>query len=284
MPEGDTIWRTAAALRERLAGKEVLEARPATIARLRGRRLLEVESRGKHLLMHFEDRLTLHSHMRMTGAWHLYAPGQRWRKPRRFATALLRFADAEAVLFSAPVLALVRDPATRVGHLGPDILLQPFDIDEVIRRARASEVSALGELLLEQRVCAGIGNIYKCECLWIQRQDPWRSQHDLTDSELAELYLVARRLMREALAGPGPRRRAVHARGGRPCPRCGSRVEMRAQGAQGRLTYHCPRCQGSAPRRRTPGRGDASEVRAPGPDRRQRQSDVPRHDDVRGLG
>ena len=185
MPEGDTIWRTAAALQQRLSGKVVVSAWPDRIARLGGRRLLRSEPQGKHLMMHFEDGLVLHSHMRMTGAWHLYAPGQRWRKPRHFARAVLRFEDAEAVLFSAPVLELLRDPTTRTGHLGPDMLVDPFDLEEVLRRARASAVRTLGELLLEQRVCAGIGNIYKCECLWIQRQDPWRSQHDLADESCA---------------------------------------------------------------------------------------------------
>jgi endonuclease-8 len=264
MPEGDTIWRTAAALQQRLSGELVLSAWPAPIARLKGRRLLRVEPQGKHLMMHFEDRLVLHSHMRMTGSWHLYAPGQRWRKPRHFARAVLKFQAAEAVLFSAPVLELLRDPATKTGHLGPDILGDTFDLAEVIRRARAAEARTLGELLLDQRVCAGIGNIYKCESLWIQRLDPWRSQDDLADSELGQLYSVARRLMREALAGQGPRRRAVHARGGRPCPRCGSPVRVRAQGPQGRLTYHCPRCQvgpgaGAPP---APSRGEAIHARA----------------------
>jgi endonuclease-8 len=263
MPEGDTIWRTAAALQQRLSGKVVESAWPDRIGRLGGRRLLRVEPQGKHLMMHFEDRWVLHSHMRMTGSWHLYTPGQRWRKPRHFARAVLRFEDAEAVLFSAPVLELLRDPAARTGHLGPDILVDPFDVDEVVRRARASDLRALGELLLEQRVCAGIGNIYKCESLWIQRLDPWRSQDELSDDELRQLYLVARRLMREALQGRAPRRRAVHARGGRPCPRCGVPVRVRAQGAGGRLTYHCPGCQvgpaAVAPPVRSP--GDALEVR-----------------------
>jgi endonuclease VIII len=263
MPEGDTIWRTAAALQQRLSGRAVVSAWPDPIARLQGRRLLRVEPRGKHLMMHFEDRWVLHSHMRMTGSWHLYTPGQRWRKPRQFARAVLRFEGAEAVLFSAPVLELLRDPATRTGHLGPDILVDPFDLEDVLRRARASEVRALGELLLEQRVCARIGNIYKCESLWIQRLDPWRSQDELVDGELAELYKVARRLMRDALTGQGPRRRAVHARGGRPCLRCGSPVRVRAQGAQGRLTYHCPQCQVGPGVLATPSpnRGDAIHAR-----------------------
>src|ERR1700694_5824448 len=117
MPAGDTILRTPAALPNRLAGKVVLEAHPAQIARLRGLNLLEVEPHGKHLVMRFEDRLLLHSHMRMTGAWHLYTPGQRWRKPARYARALLRFEDAEAVLFSAPVLELISDADPRLGHL-----------------------------------------------------------------------------------------------------------------------------------------------------------------------
>src|SRR5207247_1305848 len=93
MPEGDTIWRTAAALRRRLAGQIVLEARPAAIARLKGRRLEAVDANGKHLLMHFEGGITLHSHMRMTGAWHVYRPGERWRQPEPRATAVLTFPE-----------------------------------------------------------------------------------------------------------------------------------------------------------------------------------------------
>jgi endonuclease VIII len=247
VPEGDTIWRTAAALRRRIAGKLVSDARPTAIARLKGRRLESVEPNGKHLIMQFEGGLALHSHMRMTGAWHLYRTGERWRQPERRATAVLTFDDVVAVCFAAPVLELVVDARRPVAHLGPDILAPLFDLDEVIHRARRSATSSLGELLLEQRVCAGVGNIYKCETLWIHRRNPWTPPNKVSESELRQLYLTARDLMRRNLTTSISRQRhAVHGRGGRPCPRCGSPIRIRVQGEQARLTYWCPRCQAEA--------------------------------------
>jgi len=129
LPEGDTIWRTAAALRQRVGGKVVTNARPPSIARLKGRRLESVEPNGKHLVMQFEGGLALHSHMRMTGAWHLYRVGERWRLPERRATAVLSFDDVVAVCFAAPVMELIRDAREPVAHLGPDILVDPFDLE-----------------------------------------------------------------------------------------------------------------------------------------------------------
>jgi len=242
LPEGDTIWRTAAALRGRLVGKVVVDARPSSIGRLKGKQLEGVEPNGKHLLMQFEGGIALHSHMRMTGAWHLYHPGERWRQPERRATAVLTFSDVVAVCFAAPIMELTRDARQPVAHLGPDILADNFDLAEVITRARHSEGKTLGELLLDQRVSAGIGNIYKCESLWLQRLDPWMRPVELGDQTLRGLYLTARDLMRGNLVKRA-QRHAVHARGGRPCPRCGTPIRVRAQGEQGRLTYFCARCQ-----------------------------------------
>ena len=245
MPEGDTLWRAAAALRPRLLGRTVLSAEPPRIARLKGRRVEAVDANGKHLLIRFDDGLVLHSHMRMTGSWHVYAPGQRWRKPARLASAVLGFEDMVAVLFSAPVVELTRDPREVVGHLGPDILADDFVVADAVRLARLSEREELGDLLLDQRVCAGIGNIYKCETMWLQRANPWTLAAEITDLELGAMYATARRLMRDSLVGRGPRaRRAVHARGHRPCPRCATPIAVRVQGVLGRLTYYCPRCQG----------------------------------------
>lgn len=255
MPEGDTIWRTAAALRKRLVGKTVHEARPATISRLKGREVIGVDPTGKHLVMRFDNGLALHSHMRMTGSWHLYQPGERWRQAAWRATAVLTFEHVVAVCFAAPVMELVADARRPVAHLGPDILVDPFDLDEVIRRARASDTVTLGELLLEQRVCAGLGNIYKCESLWLLRLNPWSAPSAIDDNALRRLYATARDLMRRNLVTPMARQRhAVHGRSGRPCPRCGAPVRIRAQGAQARLTYFCPRCQGEPARKVTSAR------------------------------
>ncbi|MBO0684857.1 MAG: DNA glycosylase [Candidatus Dormibacteraeota bacterium] len=250
MPEGDTIWRTAAGLRSALEGRQVVSARPPSLARLQGTTLEAVEPVGKHLLLRFSGGWTLHTHMRMNGSWHLYAAGERWRKPEFRARAVLDFGDRTAVCFSAPVVELVRDPRRAVAHLGPDLVADGVRLEEVVGRARALGPTPLGELLLDQRVCSGIGNVYKCEALWERRLDPWRSSAEVSDQELAELYATARDALRSNVQEPfrrrftGGRPAAVHGRRGRPCPRCGVRVASRRQGEQARWTYWCPGCQG----------------------------------------
>jgi endonuclease-8 len=250
VPEGDTIWRSAATLREHLNGRILTDAHPEALHRLRGRTLEGVEPVGKHLLMRFSGGWTLHSHMRMTGSWHLYREGIRWRRPRQYARAILDFGDWTAVCFAAPVLQVVRSEASVVGHLGPDILADQFPLDLVLARARAAGPLPLGELLLDQRICCGIGNVYRCESLWQRGLDPWKSSADLGDGELGELFEAARALMRPNVSRraaprtyPGSGREAVHGRRGRPCPRCGTAVRSRPQGEQARWTYWCPRCQ-----------------------------------------
>ena len=245
MPEGDTIWRTANALRPRLTGKRLTEVSPERFRRLEGATVTAVEANGKHLLIRFDSGLVLHSHMRMTGAWHLYRPGEAWRKPARLAKVVLGNVDTVAVLFSAPVVELVRDreAAHDLRHLGPDILAPELDQAEILRRARVSERQALGELLVDQRVAAGIGNIHKCESLWRLRLDPWRLAAELSDEELDKLYGEARSMMLAALHGRF--RHAVHGKTGRSCPRCLGRISCRLQGEPARFTYHCPTCQGS---------------------------------------
>ena len=248
MPEGDTIWRTAAGLRQHVGGRQVSAARPERFAGLVGRTLDAVDPVGKHLLMRFSGGWTLHSHMRMTGSWHLYRTGERWKRPGHLARVVLQFGDREAVCFSAPVVDLVREGRAPVAHLGPDVLADDFPLDVAVARARAVGPVALGELLLDQRVCCGIGNVYKCEALWELRLDPWRSSGELGDDELARLFEVARAAMRENVSRAAPRSfggrpGAVHGRRGRPCPRCGARVEANPQGQDARMTYWCPTCQ-----------------------------------------
>jgi len=249
MPEGDTIWRTAALLRSRLEGKRIVAARPDVLNRLAGSSVTAVEPVGKHLLIRFDSGLALHSHMRMRGAWHLYRPGERWRRPEWQLKALLETDDVVAVCFAAPVVELVRNTTTSVGHLGPDILAEDWSAAQVVARSRSVGPVALGELLLDQPVTAGIGNVYRCEALWHRRVNPWTSSADLTDDELAALFETARQAMRSNLRGgferrfPGYGKGAVHGRGRRPCPRCGTPIRVRAQGAHARLTYWCPSCQ-----------------------------------------
>ena len=245
MPEGDTVWRAANALRPRLVGKRLLRVDPERLSRLAGATVTSIDTNGKHLLIHLDSGLVLHTHLRMTGSWHLYRPGESWRKPTRQARLVLINESTEAVLFNAPVVELLREreAARELAHLGPDILAPAFDGEEVLRRARAGARQALGELLLDQRVVAGIGNIYKCESLWRLRLDPWRRADQLSDAELGALFGEARGLMQAALRGRVPQ--AVHGRAGRGCPRCHSRIGCRNQGDPPRFTYYCPTCQGA---------------------------------------
>jgi endonuclease-8 len=243
VPEGDTIFRTAATLRARLTGRRIVRAAPPELERLAGSEVVDVESEGKHLFIHFSNGLALHSHMRMTGAWHVYDPGQRWRMPARLARAVLEVEGCTAVLFRAPVVGLVRSRSRdATGRLGPDLLGAQVDLDRIVSRARSLGPVPVGELLLDQRAAAGIGNIHRCELLWARRINPWRPAGALADGELRQLYAEASSGLRRGVR-PGPHRHAVHGRGGRPCPRCGTLIQVRPQGELARLTYWCPSCQ-----------------------------------------
>lgn len=241
MPEGDTIWRSANALRPRLVGKLIVSARPERFQVLEGASVTEVLANGKHLMIHFDRGLVVHTHMRMTGSWHIYRPGEVWRRPARQARLVIATEDTVAVVFNAPVVELRRSRDLNLSHLGPDILAADVDLAEVVRRARRSTRLELGDLLLDQTVAAGIGNIYKCESMWRLGLDPWSSLSELADATLLKVFGEARRLMLLALSGRVPH--AVHGRAGRPCPACGSRVGVRGQGEHARLTYFCPTCQ-----------------------------------------
>ena len=249
MPEGDTIWRTAAALRTALVGKQIKDARPDPLGRLTGSSVTSVEPVGKHLVIRFDNGLALHSHMRMHGVWHVYRPGERWRRPAWQLKAMLETEDSIAACFGAPIVELLRNVAPRLGHLGPDILAGDWSAADVVRRARELNQVAVGELLLDQRVTAGIGNVYRCEALWQRQVNPWTPTAALTDGDLAAVFETARNAMRANLATkvcrtfPGYGRGAVHGRAGRPCPRCGTPIRVRAMGENARLAYWCPTCQ-----------------------------------------
>ncbi|MGH7777442.1 MAG: DNA-formamidopyrimidine glycosylase family protein [Candidatus Dormibacterales bacterium] len=260
MPEGDTIWRTAQAMRSRLVSSVLVDAVPVQLERLRGARLVGAEPVGKHLVLRFSSGLALHSHLGMRGSWHLYPRGRAWRRPEAAARCVLDFGGWVAVLYSAPAPELIGETSDRLAHLGPDILSQDFDLEAVLRRAARAEVRTVGEMLLDQRVCAGIGNVYKCETLWALRVNPWQDPGEVDAATLRRLYLTAREFMLGNLHGFIGRRfshgagrgravkAAVHARSGRPCPRCGTLVRVTPQGEQARPTYFCPSCQGPGPR------------------------------------
>jgi len=254
LPEGDTIWKTAAGLRPHLVGRQIVSARPDRFKALDGSTLTAVEPSGKHLVMSFDNGLAVHSHMRMTGSWHLYRPGEPWQKPERRARLVLTTENAVAVCFSAPVVNLLRRKDVNLNHLGPDILAADWDVVEVVRRARESAAPTLGQILLDQRVTAGIGNIYKCESLWDLRLDPWKLVAETDDATLGALFSEARRLLLGSIGQKAAYGRqfpschaAVHGRGGKGCPRCLGRVAVARQGQPPRFTYFCPACQQGSP-------------------------------------
>lgn len=179
MPEGDTVWRLAQRLGDALAGHpltccDLRVPRLATVD-LTGREVLEVRSRGKHLLTRFEGGLTLHSPLRMDGAWKIYAPAERWRGgPAHQIRAVLGTAEHTAVGYRLPVLDLLRtaDESRVVGHLGPDLLGPDWDPEQALGRLLSAPGRPLGEALLDQRNLAGIGNVYKSELCFLLRASP----------------------------------------------------------------------------------------------------------------
>lgn len=257
MPEGDTIFRAARHLRRALVGRPVVElavrGRPVP-AGLLGTPVVAVDARGKNLLIRFRPGWVLYTHMRMTGSWHLYRPGEPWRKNPRAQVARIVTGEVVAVCFSAPVVELLsaaraaRHPV--LASLGPDLLAPTPNLAAMKDRLRALGPTPLGEALLDQRALAGIGNVYKSELCFLERLDPFGPVAEVADAELEQLLRRAARLMRENLdtfrrtthRAPGGRH-WVYGRGGEPCFACGAPIGMRRQGASGRSTYFCPHCQ-----------------------------------------
>lgn len=264
MPEGDTLHRTANRLRPALLGApltrfeapRLLGDRPVV-----GTAITGVEAVGKHLLIHFADGLTLRTHLGMPGSWHLYASGDRWRKPRHLLRALVAVPGWEAVCFSAPQVQTYR-PASPggalgtdldpIGHLGPDLCTPDPDLDEALRRFAAVPPPGpeVAVALLDQRLASGIGNVYKSEVLHRCRVDPFVPLAEVPEPTRRRLLEVANRLLlhnltttqRTTVSGP-PGSVAVYGRARRPCLVCGTPIRMVRHGEQNRSTYWCPRCQ-----------------------------------------
>lgn len=255
MPEGDTVWRAAGRLRDALGGAVLTAASssvsPAFSERLPGRTVEQVDSRGKHLLVHLSGGLTVHGHLGMEGRWTFsptpaHRPG--WENALRPKWLVLRSDAAEAVCSRAPVIELLhtRDVASHpvLRGLGPDVLDgAPTADDGVIGYARRLGSLAIGELLLDQRLVSGIGNIWRCESLFVSGIHPATPVGELDDDRLAKAVDVASRLMRASLAGRP--QMWVYRRAGLPCRRCGTTIVREALGpaGQSRSVYLCPHCQ-----------------------------------------
>jgi formamidopyrimidine-DNA glycosylase len=269
MPEGDTVLVAATRLHAALAGERLLASdlrvpRFAT-ADLSGQTVDEVAARGKHLLLRTDAGVTLHSHLKMEGAWHLYRPAERWRGPDFQVRVVLRTQAWVAVGFRLGIVELL--PTAReheaVGHLGPDVLGADWDAAEALRRLLADPDRAIGAALLDQRVMAGPGNIYKCELCFLRGVDPWTPVGQVDDP--AGMVDLLKRLMeanrtsgRQITTGdtrPG-RSHWVAGRHGKPCRRCGTPIRKANQqgGADAdRVTWWCPTCQpGPGPGGRPP--------------------------------
>lgn len=252
MAEGDTILRLARRFEGTLLGEDVAAAAPnprgkaTNVERLDGRTLESVKAHGKHLVLGFGD-LSLHSHLGMSGGWHFYRPGARWRRPRTSAWAVLSGGGWDAVQFGGPTLRVAstsrlrRDP--QLVRLGPDILAEDFDADAVVEAVRADPGRGLGDVLLDQHLVAGIGNIFKSEACFAARVDPWRRVGDVSDEELRAVLTAAREQMQAAVETGGRHRFQVYKRRQGACPSCRRPISSRGQGDANRTTYWCPRCQ-----------------------------------------
>ena len=243
MPEGDAVHRAARRL-QLLVGQEVEVEAPhprgaatGVAARVNGRTLTAVDAVGKNLLLTFDGRIVVRSHLRMSGRWTVVPRGA-VRRGRPWL--VLRGAEREAVLWNGPVLEL---HARNVRRLGPDVLAPRPDVDRMVANLRGERPArALGDALLDQRLVAGIGNKWKAEALWAAELSPWRPLGGASDRELRAALESAAGAMRRSLDGARGRNR-VYRRTGRPCPRCGAPIVSRGQGDDNRVAYWCPGCQ-----------------------------------------
>jgi len=272
VPEGDAIFRTARTLNRALAGHQVVrfESVLPSLTRIHedtpitGRTVESVTAAGKHVLMRFSSGLVLRTHMRMNGSWHLYRPGETWQRPRRDMRVVVATEGFEAVGFNVPVAEFL-EPADLARQddlrlMGPDLLGETFDEDEAVRRFRERASLDIADALVNQRVVAGAGNIYKSEVLFLCGVSPFAHVSDVSDETLLKILSTARKHLNANVTDPrggittyrgyrrGPgrdaaERRYVYGRARKPCRTCGTLIRVSAQGPHARLTYWCPACQ-----------------------------------------
>ena len=271
MPEGDSVYRATARLHLSLAGLVVLRSYfrvPAlSTTDLSGYQLKEVRPRGKHLLMRFtppkldtqafkNPPLTLHSHLLMEGRWDLYSTGERWRRPAHTARVVLAFESITAVGFDIAQVKLVptQDEDDLIGHLGPDLLGTDWNPQLAAANLRANPERSIGDALLDQRIMAGVGNIYRSEVLFLTRLHPLTPVGQVVNLDKVidmshRLLQVNKDRSRRVTTGQARTREPywVYGRTGKPCLRCGTRIsqfklESETPG-QDRDCYFCSSCQ-----------------------------------------
>jgi endonuclease VIII len=274
MPEGDTIFRAARAMNHALAGKKVtrFESALPKLTRvdedtpLTGRTIESVTSAGKWNLIRFSGDLILLTHMRMNGSWHLYRPGERWQRPRNDMRVVIETADFVAVGFNVPVAefhteqSLRRKPELR--DLGEDLLSEGFDVDEALQRLKCQANEEIGIALLDQRVMAGIGNVYKSEICFACKVNPFARIQSVSDEQLRCIVETARKFLKANVredSGMGiatytgfrrttnrdnrGERLWVYGRRGLRCRVCGTNIEARKDKLDARISFWCPKCQ-----------------------------------------
>jgi endonuclease-8 len=295
MPEGDTIYRAARALQKAL-GCKVVTAFETSMAKLAsvnddtplvGRTVERVEARGKWCLIFFSGDLILVTHMLMSGTWHIYRTAEKWWQPKNRMRVAITCGDYQAVAFNVPIAEFhtVRslERNSQVPRLGPDMLADEFSIEagvQALRQRAASHPSdEIGVVLLNQRILAGLGNVYKSEVTFAAGVNPFRQMGTITEREMMVMIEVSRKYMKaNVLDGSGTgivtymgNRRTTHSmdssdrlwvygRQGKECRRCGAEIMMRKQGEQARSTYWCPSCQ---PWRVAEGQQDKASVASP---------------------
>lgn len=260
MPEGDTVYQAAALLRRVLAGK-VLQYSQFRVPRLAtteltGRTVTSVRSRGKHLLIDIasgptQSAVSIHTHLKMEGEWHVHPLGTRWRKPAHKARIVLRTSTHEAVGFELGIVELLADPDTALDYLGPDLLGDDWDPAEAAARIAAHPDMTIGEALLDQRLMAGVGNEYRSEICFLRGVHP---ETPVADVDVAAAVELARRLLwankdrkvRVTTGSSAPHARLwVYGRHRQPCRRCRTAIARTTLGPPGqdRSIYFCPACQ-----------------------------------------
>jgi endonuclease-8 len=276
VPEGDTIFRAARTLNKALAGKKITRFESAfpRLTRIHvdtpidGRVVESVVARGKWIEMSLSGGLVLVTHMLMNGSWHIYRPGagERWKRPSRDMRVLIATEDFIAVAFNIQVAefydATEMDAESPSRQIKADFLSEDFDEEEANRQLRSAGEMEAGEALLQQRLVAGIGNVYKSEVCFACRVHPFRRMSAVSDESIRCMVHTARRFLLANVADTSGEaivtytgfrrttRRAdpadrlwVYGRAGQPCRRCGTPIESRKQGLDARITFWCPQCQ-----------------------------------------
>lgn len=259
MPEGETIHRAAIALRTALVGKPTVTFRAPRLlgpAPTPGRTIESVESHGKHLEIIWDDGLTLHTHLRMSGTWHLYRVGERWRKRDDQMRVSIEVDDWIAVCFNAPLVETYRQFDRHrhpgFGRLGPDLSRANADLTESVERMLDYQDPAaiVAEVLLDQHVASGVGNVFRCEVLWAVQLSPFATVGSLSREDALQVINATARMLRSSLDDvrrvtvPGVAAGlAVYGRNGQRCGRCGDTIQVKRIGEMNRLLYWCPDCQ-----------------------------------------